>query len=46
LEVAVGEDSDRVELLPSSPVMVDVGKGYRLIALTEVELFTVYSPIR
>jgi hypothetical protein len=46
LEVATGDDMDRVELLPSSPVRIDAGKTYRLLALTEVELFTVYSPIR
>jgi hypothetical protein len=46
LEVAVGDDMDRVELLPAAPVRIDEGKTYRLLALTEVELFTVYSPIR
>ena len=46
LEVTIGEDLDRVELLPSSPILIDAGKTYRLVALTEVELFTVYSPIR
>jgi hypothetical protein len=46
LEVAAGDDLDRVELLPASPVRIDAGKTYRLLALTEVELFTVYSPIR
>lgn len=46
LEVAIGDDMDRVELLPASPVRIDEGKTYRLLALTEVELFTVYSPIR
>ena len=46
LEVGVGDDLDRVELLPAAPVRIDDGKPYRLLALTEVELFTVYSPIR
>jgi hypothetical protein len=46
LEVGAGEDLDRVELMPSAPVRIDDGKPYRLLALTEVELFTVYSPLR
>lgn len=46
LEVGVGDDLDRVELMPAAAVRIDDGKPYRLLALTEVELFTVYSPIR
>ena len=45
LEVDSGGDLDRVELLPASPIPIDGNHAYRLIALTEVELFTVYSPI-
>ncbi|MBK8237655.1 MAG: hypothetical protein KBB21_28885 [Nannocystaceae bacterium] len=45
LEVDDGSDSDRVELLPAAPVFIDPGKNYRLVAMTEVELFTVYSPM-
>lgn len=45
LEVDDGTELDRVELLPASPVFIDPGKGYRLVAMTEVELFTVYSPM-
>ena len=45
LEVGEGEDVDRVELMPASPVAIDPGKSYRLIAVTEVELFTVYEPL-
>ncbi len=43
LEVDNGTDVDRVELLPASPVLVDSQNAYRLIAMTEVELFTVFS---
>jgi hypothetical protein len=45
LEVGEGEDIDRVELMPASPVEIDPGRRYRLIAVTEVELFTVYEPL-
>lgn len=44
LEVDSGEDVDRVELLPAGPIPIEAGNTYRLHALTEVELFTVYSP--
>jgi len=44
LEVDDGTELDRVELLPAAPVFIHPGKGYRLVAMTEVELFTVYSP--
>jgi hypothetical protein len=44
LEVDDGTEMDRVELLPAAPVFINPGKGYRLVAMTEVELFTVYSP--
>jgi hypothetical protein len=45
LEVHDGTDLDRVELLPAAPVFIDPGRTYRLVAMTEVELFTVYSPM-
>jgi hypothetical protein len=45
LEVHDGTDLDRVELLPAAPVFIDPGRNYRLVAMTEVELFTVYSPM-
>ena len=45
LEVDVSGDVDHVELMPAAPVAIDPGKRYRLIAQTEVELFTVYSPL-
>jgi hypothetical protein len=43
LEVDVGDDIDRVELLPAAPVYIDPNRSYRLLALTEVEIFTVYE---
>jgi len=45
LEVHDGTELDRVELLPAAPVFIDPGRSYRLVAMTEVELFTVYSPM-
>lgn len=44
LEVDAAGDVDHVELLPAAPVAIDPARRYRLIAQTEVELFTVYSP--
>lgn len=44
LEIRDGEDVERVELLPATPAPIDPGRSHRLIAVTEVELFTVYSP--
>ena len=43
LEVHAGDGTDRVELLPGSPIPIRPGQDYRLVALTEVELYTVYS---
>lgn len=45
LEIREGQDVERVELVPATPTPIDPGRTYRLIALTEVELFTVYSPL-
>lgn len=45
LEVNDGNDVDRVELLPAAPVTISPDRSYRLLAVTEVELFTVYSPL-
>ena len=44
LEVRTNDGTDRVELLPASPIPILPDNAYRLIALTEVELFTVYAP--
>lgn len=43
LEVDDGEEVDRVELVPAGPLAIDPANRYRLIAMTEVEIFTVYS---
>lgn len=45
LEVRTGDATDRVELVPASPVHILPDNSYRLIAMTEVELFTIYSPL-
>lgn len=44
LEVNDGKDVDRVELMPAAPVPILAECSYRLLAVTEVELFTVFSP--
>lgn len=43
LEVDDGEEVDRVELVPAAPLKIDPDNRYRLIAMTEVEIFTVYT---
>lgn len=45
LEVHEGDDVDHVELVPANAIRIDPAKNYRLLALTEVELFTVYEPL-
>lgn len=45
LEVDDGKDVDRVELMPAAPVSISPDRSYRLLAVTEVELFTVYAPL-
>ena len=44
LEVIEGDEVDRVEMLPAAPIQVHPDREHRLIAVTEVEMFTVYSP--
>ena len=44
LEVDDGTEVDRVELMPAGPLRIHPGNRYRLVAITEVEIFTVYSP--
>ncbi len=44
VEVDDGEEVDRVELVPAEPLLIDPANRYRLVAMTEVEIFTVYSP--
>ncbi len=43
LEVDDGEEVDRVELVPAAPLKIHPENRYRLIAMTEVEIFTVYT---
>jgi hypothetical protein len=45
LEIHDGNEVDRVELMPATPVPIEPGRDYRLLAMTEVELFTVYTPL-
>lgn len=45
LEVLEGDDVDRVEMLPAAPIQVHPDREHRLVAITEVEMFTVYSPL-
>ena len=45
LETRAEDNVDRVELLPATPVAISEGEhAYRLVAVTDVELFTIYSP--
>lgn len=45
LETRGDDNIDRVELLPATPVTVLEGEVvYRLVAMTDVELFTIYAP--
>jgi hypothetical protein len=46
LEIRDGDNIDRVELMPAGPVKIEPGPDYRLIALTDVELMTIYSQMR
>lgn len=41
---APGQSLQSIELEPAKPVPVDAQCEYRLIAMTDVELFTIYSP--
>lgn len=45
LEVLEGDDVDRVEMLPAAPIQIHPDREHRLVAMTEVEMFTVYSPL-
>jgi hypothetical protein len=45
LETRAESNVDRVELLPATPVAILEGdQAYRLVAVTDVELFTIYAP--
>jgi hypothetical protein len=43
LEVIEGEEVDRIEMMPAAPVRVHPEREHRLVAMTEVEMFTVYT---
>lgn len=45
LEVDDGTEVDRIELMPAGPLHIDPAHRYRLIAMTEVEIFTVYTQL-
>jgi len=45
LEVDDGTEVDRIELVPAGPLLIDPVHRYRLIAMTEVEIFTVYTQL-
>lgn len=44
LEVHSPDGSDQVEMLPAAPIRIEPGHDYRLVAITEVELFVAYAP--
>lgn len=44
LEVIDDDGADLIELMPGSPVAIKHGPDYRLVAITEIELFTVHAP--
>ncbi len=39
-----GEELEQLELLPATPVQIADDRSYRLVAITEVEMFVAYSP--
>jgi mannose-6-phosphate isomerase-like protein (cupin superfamily) len=43
LEVLEGDETDRVEIMPGAPVRVHPEREHRLVAMTEVEMFVVYT---
>lgn len=45
LEVLEGDEVDRIEMMPAAPIRVHPEREHRLVAMTEVEMFTVYSPL-
>jgi hypothetical protein len=44
LEVIDDTGNERIELHPGDPMPIAPGCDYRLVAITEIELFTVHSP--
>lgn len=46
LEIRDADNVDRVELLPMVPLAIEAGRDYRLNALTDVELLTIFTIVR
>lgn len=46
LEIRDGDNVDRVELMPMVPLPIEAGRDYRLNALTDVELLTIFTIVR
>ncbi|MCA9720245.1 MAG: hypothetical protein H6713_31250 [Myxococcales bacterium] len=45
LEMRAADNVDRVELEPAAPVEITSEYKYRLLAVTDVELFVIHSPL-
>lgn len=45
LEIKRGSETEHVELVPAEPHTVRSEQAYRLLALSEAELFTIYTPL-
>ncbi|GEM_PF-5936443 len=43
MEIRHGTETERLELQPAAPFGIEPDKTYRLLAMTEVELFTVFT---
>jgi voltage-gated potassium channel Kch len=44
LETRADDNVDRIELMPATPIVVAEGEvAYRLVAMTDVEMFTIYT---
>ena len=40
-----GPTVGRVEMMPAAPIQIHPEREHRLVAMTEVEMFTIYSPL-
>ena len=45
LEVLDGDETDRVEMMPAGPISVQPDREHHLVAMTDVEMFTVYTKL-
>ncbi|TPV96576.1 MAG: hypothetical protein B7733_04085 [Myxococcales bacterium FL481] len=45
LEIKRGAETEHVELAPAEPHAIRSEQAYRLLALSETELFTIYTPL-